>query len=347
MCDVFTLTYKDILKRMLARVSDKLDKREGSVIFDALAPVAYENAQMYTDLNSVIDNAFADTADRDHLIRRASEVGITPHPATAAVWSAKLLPATFSFDAGTRFNCGTMNLAITSVVGDGVYELTCEDAGTIGNTLSEDLLPIKYVSNLQSASLVALISEGADVETTEHLRARLLEFLQKPSTSGNKQDYYNWAMSIDGVGAAKVFPLADGAGTVKVVIADSNIGVATDKLILAVSSYIDSVRPIGATVSVVSVTALAVNITAGITISTGYKLDDIQAAFKTKMTDYLNEIAFQSGEVKLTRVGSILLGISGVSDYTDLKLNGSAANITLTDTQVAQIGTITLEAQNG
>lgn len=344
---MFTLTFKDILKRMLAHVSDEFDKREGSVIYDALAPAAYENAQMYTSLNSVLENSFTDTADRDHLIRRAAEIGITPHEATAAVWSAKLLPATITFDAGTRFNCGTMNLYVSSALGSGLYELTCETVGTVGNSLSEDLLPIEYVTNLQSASLVDLVTEGADVEETEHLRSRLLSALQNPSTSGNKQDYYNWAMSITGVGAAKVFPLADGAGTVKVVIANTSISAASTDLITEVQTYIDSVRPIGADVTVASVVELPINITAGITMPSGYKLDTIQASLLTLVASYLEDIAFDAGEVKLTKIGSLLLSVAGVTDYSDLKLNGSATNITLTDTQVAKAGTVTLEAQNG
>ena len=36
------MTYEQILERMLSRVPNTFDKREGSVIFDAIAPSAYE-----------------------------------------------------------------------------------------------------------------------------------------------------------------------------------------------------------------------------------------------------------------------------------------------------------------
>ena len=36
------VTYEDILQRMLDRVPDSMDKREGSIIYDALAPAAVE-----------------------------------------------------------------------------------------------------------------------------------------------------------------------------------------------------------------------------------------------------------------------------------------------------------------
>ena len=36
------ITYEGIMSRILARVPDTLDKREGSIIYDAVAPIAVE-----------------------------------------------------------------------------------------------------------------------------------------------------------------------------------------------------------------------------------------------------------------------------------------------------------------
>ena len=44
------VTYEDILKRMLSRVSADLDKREGSILYDALAPAAMEMQMMYLQI---------------------------------------------------------------------------------------------------------------------------------------------------------------------------------------------------------------------------------------------------------------------------------------------------------
>ena len=40
-------TFEYLMESMLSRVPDSLDKREGSIIYDALAPAAAELAQMY------------------------------------------------------------------------------------------------------------------------------------------------------------------------------------------------------------------------------------------------------------------------------------------------------------
>ena len=52
------MEYRYILSRMLERVPDIMDKREGSVIYDALAPAAAELANMYIELDSVLNQTF-------------------------------------------------------------------------------------------------------------------------------------------------------------------------------------------------------------------------------------------------------------------------------------------------
>lgn len=44
---MYDVTYNEILERMLSRVSDKFDKREGSVIFDTHSPTALELEILY------------------------------------------------------------------------------------------------------------------------------------------------------------------------------------------------------------------------------------------------------------------------------------------------------------
>jgi len=55
-------------------------------------------------------------------------------------------------------------------------------------------------------------------ETDAALLARLLDDIRRPPAGGNKYDYVKWALSFDHVAAAWCFPLAQGLGTVDVVI---------------------------------------------------------------------------------------------------------------------------------
>ena len=66
------VTYEDIMDRMLERVPDEFDKREGSVIYDALAPAAVELMQMYIELDAILQVAgFNDPFASTHFDKRA------------------------------------------------------------------------------------------------------------------------------------------------------------------------------------------------------------------------------------------------------------------------------------
>ncbi|MEW4414417.1 baseplate J/gp47 family protein [Clostridium sp. AN503] len=333
------ITYEKILGRMLERIPGDLDKREGSVIFDALAPAAVELQNAYIGLGWTLDQMFAGTAVRESLIRRCAEWGISPHPATKAA-----LKGVFNMDIelGARFSLETLNYTAVERLDAGVYRMECETAGTAGNKLLGKLVPIGFIQGLTRAELTEVLEEGSDEEPTEALLERFLLKVQKPSTSGNRYDYYNWAVGCPGVGAAKVFPLADGPGTVKVVVANANRSAAGEELLRLVADTIEELRPIGADVSVVSAAEKRIAVSAKVKIKNGVNLGTVQAAFAAALTEFLQDHAFDIAYVSLARVGNLLLNVAGVEDFTELLLNGQAGNVALADEEIAVAGTVSL-----
>ena len=340
---LFDTSFSSILQRMMEKVPAKFDKREGSVIHDALAPTAIEHQLLYMDMETLEKEMFADTASREYLVKRAAERGITPKEATPARWKAVFVPEQLNIPIGERFNNDEMNLTVTAKLSPGVYELECETAGAAGNVLAGSLIPMEYINGLRSATLTELLDAGTDEEDTEAFRDRYLELLRKPAASGNAQDYYNWAMSVTGVGAAKVYPLASGPGTVKVVITSAEKKAASAELVRETQEYIDSVRPVGAAVTVASAAELPVNVTAKISIGKGENSASVSSKFQLALIRYLAANAYEAGSVNLSMIGKILLETEGVTDYSELKLNGKAENVELTEEQIAVAGTVTLE----
>ncbi|MBW4847937.1 MAG: baseplate J/gp47 family protein [Lachnospiraceae bacterium] len=334
------VTYEVILRRLLNRVPDKLDKREGSIIYTAIAPAAAELAIMYIELDTVLKEAYADTADREYLIRLGKERKITPKAATYAE-----LKGEFNMDIpiGSRFSLDTLYYTAIEKLGEGAYRLRCEVAGSTANSKLGSLVPVDYISGLTKAELTELLLPGEAEETDKSLRERILTKLQKPSTGGNRYDYYNWAMECEGVGAAKVFPLANGPGTIKVVIADSNRAAAGADLVNLVTAHIEGIRPIGANVSVVSALEKEINVSAGIKLKNGLNLGTVQNLFEEALTECLQENAFDVSYISLAKIGNLLLNTSGVEDFSNLLINGSAGNQELQDEEIAVPGTITLE----
>lgn len=220
--------------------------------------------------------------------------------------------------------------------------MECETAGTAGNQSLGALIPIDYIQGLSKAELVEVLKEGNDEESTEALRERFLLKVRKPSTSGNKYDYYNWAMDCEGVGAAKVFPLTDGPGSVKVIIANANRGAAGEELLQLVSNTIEELRPIGADVSVVSAVEKRISVSAKVKLKSGLNLGTVQAAFTAALMEFLQDNAFDIEYVSLARAGNILLNVAGVEDFSELMLNGQAGNVALADEEIAVAGAVSL-----
>lgn len=331
------MTFDAIMADMLSRVTDDVDKREGSVIYDALAPCAYKLAETYFQLSNFIDLTFGDTAVGEYLDRVVADHGLTRKPAVAAV---RQIETSAAVDIGTRWGVNDLVYDITALISENKYRAACETAGTIGNTYSGALQSIDNVDGV-TASLTTVLTSGQDEETDEALRTRFYEQIQAPSTSGNAADYKKWALSVAGVGNAKVFPLWNGAGTVKVLVVDENMAIDAT-LEMSVANYIETVRPIGAAVTVASPSGLAVGASANVQLDGSRTLNDIQTAFIAAITAYLRSTVFTTYSVSYAKIGSLLLSTAGVKDYSNLLVNGGTANLTVGAEQIPTVGTITL-----
>jgi len=197
-------TYQVILERMLARIPNTFDKREGSMIYDALAPAGAEVAMAYIGLEAIFREMFADTASRDGLIRRAAERGITPYSATHAILRGVFTPASISIPIGARFHCNDFVYRAVEKMLDGEYRMKCEELGEAGNQTAGKLIPIDYIAGLETAELTEILIPGEDEEETEHLRKRYFDSLESQAFGGNRADYLEKINAITGVGGTKV-----------------------------------------------------------------------------------------------------------------------------------------------
>lgn len=196
-------TYDVILQRMLDRVSDKLDKRESSLIWDTHSSTAVELQILYIELDTMIKNSYGDTAAREFLILLCKDRGITPEPATRAVLKGEFTPADIDV-TGKRFNIGDMNYIVTEQIAPGQYQVQCETQGIIGNQRLGNMIPIEYITGLQNAVLTEVLIPGEDEEETETLKKRYFDSFNEQSFGGNRADYIETVKKIDGVGNLKV-----------------------------------------------------------------------------------------------------------------------------------------------
>ncbi|MFC5703191.1 baseplate J/gp47 family protein [Cohnella faecalis] len=352
-------TFDAILLRMLGRVPADMDKREGSVIYDALAPASAELAQMYAELDINYNLSFADTSSGDYLTRRAAEHGTVRKTATVAsrlglFYNAANEP--LDVPIGSRYSISGINYSAASKLALGSYELICETVGVVGNQHFGQLLPIDYVDGLSRAELADIRVPGAEEETDEALRARFLAEINAQPFGGNVGDYLEKIGGLDGVGGVKVFPAWAGGGTVKVTIVDSSYNPPTIALVDEVQTIVDpesnsgmgiGFAPIGHSVTVAGAATVTINVTTTVTLQSGFTIGQVQDNLEAAVEEYLlslrrNWANVAETIVRISPLEARMLAVQGVADVTGTLFNGTAANVTLTEEQIPMAGTVTL-----
>jgi uncharacterized phage protein gp47/JayE len=347
-----------ILTRMIGNVPSDIDTTEGSLVYDALSPTADEIAQMEVELDEVLKKAFASTAEEngysDELELRAAEFGIDRKDGTAATavctftgTDGTYTGVTVQTTAGLQYTTGSVTISS----GTGTATVTAAAVGTSYNVPSATIIgyPVQ-ISGLTAVTNAAAATGGTAEETDAALLARLLLKVQTPATSGNANQYKEWALEISGIGGAKVFPLWDGNGTVKICVIDSNKEAASTELVTAVETYIEEERPIGSTVTYESATALNINVAATLTVASGYTVVGVTANVEAAITAYLKSVAFtnnlsestQQDYISYAKIGEAIIDVPGVTDYSGLLVNSGTANVTVGAEEVAILGTVTL-----
>ena len=183
-------TYENLMRETLDRVSQAYDKRDGSMIYNAIAALCFEVAMLYGALDFVFDATYIDTAPREYLIKRAADRSLYPRPAKSAIYYANIDRAD-PVPAGTRFSVEDLNFVVIpypeedgevlrkEITLDGETPKTrerqlvqCETPGAVGNSYSGDLIPVDYISGLEKANLCEseLYMVGIDEEVARYIQ---------------------------------------------------------------------------------------------------------------------------------------------------------------------------------
>ena len=338
-------TYEELLQRCLDRIPSTLDKRQGSVIYNALAPCCAELEQLWIKLASTYELVFVDTAVGEALDALVKQNGMTRKEATYALRKGEF---NMVVPVGSRFSDGTLSYIVTeNIAGTSNSRLECETAGSVGNTYYGSLIPISYIDGLTRAELTDIIDSGEDIETDDALRERYLEWVTAPEFGGNISDYQVKVKSLTGVGGCKVIPVWDGGGTVKLIITNSTYGVPDESLVDYVQEQVDptgdqtglGIAPIGHVVTVVGAEQASLTVACTLVLETGKTIQDVQTLVDEVVANYFNYLAstWDSNDNLIVRISQIetrILGVSGVLDITALTVNNTTNNIQLDSTEI-------------
>lgn len=315
-----------------------------TVLSSVLAAAAH---LLHGHLDYLAKQLFPDTSEADSLVRQAALFGLTRIAATFATGTA-----TVTGTNGTVIPAGTVlqradgahysvNADVTIASGTATLTLTALVAGVAGNVDVAGVVtfvsPIAGVSG--TGTVATAVSGGADAETDDALRTRLLARMKQAPHGGNALDYVTWAMEVAGVTRAWSYSQELGAGTVSVRFVRDNDGSGAAIIpdageVTAVQAYIDARRPVTAAVTVVAPIADTLNFTIHIVPDT----TDTRAAVTAELTDLLRRSAKPGGTILLSQIRTAVGVAAGVTDFS---VTAPAADDTHATGHIAIMGTVT------
>lgn len=238
--------------------SNKVRQSDAQVLSRVHAATTYG---LYGYQDWIAKQILPDTADEDMLERQAVlRLGIGRKPAIASKGYA-------SFTGNIAAVVGDSTVLQTS---DGRQYITTQSA-TVGSN-GKGQIAIKAIvagsnGDLDAATQLSLVSPvygvnntftvteqtirgGADQESIEALRQRVIRSYRIIPHGGNKDDYVTWALEVPGVTRAWCVPRWLGLGTVGVFFLkdDADDPIPTDEDLAEMQSYLESVRPVTAEV---------------------------------------------------------------------------------------------------
>lgn len=358
-------TFEIIINRLLSRIPDTFDRREGSIIYDTLAPFAKELEKAYIALDTIITEAFPITSSREYLLLNALGYYMSPYEATHAVHIAECIfyDENKEVEIGSRFSQNTLTFETIQNLGNNQYLLRCEQAGELGNDAYGIILPIANVNGLKSAKIIGLSIPGTDEESTESFRERFSSKFGEEAFGGNYQDYKNKVNALQGVGGCKIIRCPNDEVTkVDVVIIDSQfnkpnkdvIDYVQETLHPLLPDYTEPViensgvglTPIGHVVTVKPVEEVSLDITLHLDYMEGSNYGTLGSQIEEAIEQYLLEECRKKWArtdyiiVRISGIENAVLNVDGVIDIRDTEINGSLENISLDKYEIPILKTV-------
>ncbi|MCD8049256.1 MAG: baseplate J/gp47 family protein [Clostridia bacterium] len=348
-------SYDQIMYAIMNRLPDDIDKREGSVVYIMLSALAEQLAMFGEETELLYDAAFADTAEGEDLDRVVKIFGLERKGATCGVVRIESDSELF---VGDVFTADGYDYEITSCE-DGYYLACCTTAGSDAMGYIGEILPKETASTqIGSVEITAIVSMGSDGESDEELRARYFDRARYPVCAGNLSYYRDVLSNMQGVGGAKIVPVANGAGTVKVIIMSEDMGVPSDEALAFVKEELDpaeysgegrGLAPIGHVVSVEGVESVDIEISVRLTMRDGTETWAIRQVLRD-IGDKFAAVNATWGEseaivLRDSFFEECFLSYDAVKDVEILSINGEENRLILEENQI--LGSLSIENAGG
>lgn len=373
-------------RQTLTQLRDQVASDIDSAVPGVDARLRYSNLKIMGDVQAALANGlygYQDwialqcapfTATGEFLEAWAALKGVIRKPATAAANGI----ATFAASDGASVLSGALvtradgasfvsTADATAAGGVIAVPISAQTAGSAGNSLVGVSMTLGVpVAGIQSTGSVTIaLTGGADIETDDDLRTRMLLVYAQPAQGGNDDDYRNWALAVPGVtrawtarpvalGTVSVYFMMDDVrsaeggfpqGTNGVAAAETRDVAATGDQLL-VANAIFSFQPVTPIVYAIAPGQNSVDLTiAGISGATATVKGQISAALGAALQvnaspgGTTDAILLEAAIAKVSGAAGAVLTAIAASNGTVTP--GSAGNIVANTGYLSTLGTIT------
>lgn len=316
---------------------------------------------LYGYLDNMSKQLFATTATADEdggkLDTIGAEYGIIRNAATKAIGiiACTGTPATL-IPEGSELVSSAANIYVTdddaTIGGGGTINvnITAQTAGAASNdsagitlTFVSPIIDIDSTATVDSSGLI----NGADEEADNDYRNRILARKQIAPHGGNQNDLEQWALEVDGVTRAWVYPLYNGPGTVALYFVRDGQSPITPtapqiaEVLAYLTSHTDIInQTVGVPITMLPglFVAAPVLLVLNFTIRLYPNTADIQALVQAQIEDFIYREAYPSQTLYLSRIQEAISAAIG-EERSAITL--PAADVAMAYNEVGILGVIT------
>ena len=288
-----------------------------------------------------------DTAEAEFLERHAGIWGVDRKPAAKAQGQVRftgtdgaVIPAGTELRRSDDRRFATQDEASISG-GQALVQVTAQEEGAQGDTAGGvSLRLVGYLAGVDAVATVETegLAGGADPESDDSLRQRLLARIQQPPAGGAQHDYVAWALQVPGIAKAYCYPQRMGLGTVGIaVLAEDGQGgwtIPDQAAVDAVAEYIEPLRPVTAEVYVFAPQAAPLDFDIRVTPDTS----QVRAAVEAELADLIQRESEPEGTLLISHIREAISIAAGESDHT---LISPTQNVSAAAGEIITMGTVT------
>lgn len=346
-------TYETILSRMQSRFQELagFQADDASDIGIRLKVLAGELFSAYTNLDWLQRQVFPQTAQGNQLDYHAQQRGIQRKN---AVCSQGMLE--FSRDAALLYDVAIPEGTVCATAQEGGLRFVTtrkgtlkagdfsvfvpaasEEGGAAANAAAETIkVLVTPPPGVTAVTNRSAFSGGADGESDQELRERVLESYRNIPNGTNSAFYREFALQYEGVYSASVSPRSRGRGTVDVYVAAKG-DVPGSAVITQIQNDLNAVKEINVDVQVKGAQKVTVDIILYLVPKEGYDYSELKLLAEQALNEYMEGLSIGES-VYMSRAAAVVYGIEGVEKTWPEPL--LCHDVTITKSQLAVAGTI-------